>query len=136
MPKEVVVVALASVVGGRLLVARKRGLAPYILPGGKPDGSEDDLTTLAREVREELGCGVADAQFVGTFADASADDPNITVVVRLYSGSLVGAANPAAEIEELAWVDLDGQSGFPLAPSLTNHILPFLAHREVPEGVS
>lgn len=40
---------------GRMLVVRKRGTAIFMKPGGKRDGGEDDLTTLARELREELG---------------------------------------------------------------------------------
>jgi 8-oxo-dGTP diphosphatase len=52
-------VGLAVVSGDRLLVVRKRGTGTFILPGGKPEGSEGDLATLAREVDEELGCDSA-----------------------------------------------------------------------------
>src|SRR6185437_8385942 len=42
---------------GRTLPVRKQGAAVFQQSGGKRDpGDADDLATLARELREELGC--------------------------------------------------------------------------------
>ena len=46
---------------GRVLLVRKRGAAVFQQPGGKRDpGDADDVATLARELREELGVAVVD----------------------------------------------------------------------------
>jgi 8-oxo-dGTP diphosphatase len=123
-------VGLATLQNGRLLVVRKRGASLFILPGGKPEGDESDLETLAREIDEELGCRIEQPFLRGVFKDVAADASNAVVVVRLYSATLVGEPQARSEIEEMAWVELNGGSGFPLAPSIVNGILPHLRKRE------
>jgi 8-oxo-dGTP diphosphatase len=122
-------VGLACLENGRLLVVRKRGGSVFILPGGKPEGKESDLMTLARELNEELGCGVSRPSLEGVFTDVAAGYQNAVVVVRLYSGDIIGRPMPQAEIEELAWLDLSKPRSLPLAPSITNAILPHLRRR-------
>jgi len=118
-------VGLAVIIAGRLLVVRKHGSATFILPGGKPEPSETRLETLAREIFEELGCGVLEPYFLGSFADRAADASG-GVNVHLYKGDLKGAPVAQAEIEELDWIDLHCAVSKPLAPSIMNQILPFL----------
>jgi 8-oxo-dGTP diphosphatase len=48
-----------------MLVVRKRGTAIFMKPGGKREPGEDDLTALAREIDEELGCRLIDADPAG-----------------------------------------------------------------------
>ena len=123
-------VGLAVVREGRLLVARKRGLDAYILPGGKPEGNETDIQTLSREIREELGCEIEHAVFRGVFKDVAAGATESAVVVRLYSAKLVGDPRPCSEIEELAWIDIR-KPDLKLAPSIENVILPFLKRKSM-----
>ncbi len=53
---------------GRNLLVRKRGATVFQQPGGKRDpGDADELATLARELREELGCELV----AGTVLDRS-----------------------------------------------------------------
>lgn len=118
-------VGLAAERDGRLLVARKRGSDIFILPGGKPEGEESDLQTLSREIHEELGCGIDRPILRGIFTDVAAGMAEAVVVVRLYSGNLVGEPRPCSEIEELAWVDIR-KPVLRLAPSIENGVLPFL----------
>lgn len=127
-------VGLAAERNGRLLVARKRGLEAFILPGGKPEGEETDLQTLSREVREELGCCIEQPVLCGVFKDVAAGAAASIVVVRLYSCVLVGEPRPCAEIEELAWIDMK-RPAVKLAPSITNGILPYLIRKKA-RGVS
>lgn len=124
--RRVLKIGLAAIDHGQLLVVRKRGTPSFILPGGKPEAGEDDLGALAREIDEELGCSIKCPMFEGSFSDTAADLPGLRVVVRLYSGQLVGTPRPAAEIEELAWLNLKNPTGMKLAPSIRNQILPYL----------
>jgi 8-oxo-dGTP diphosphatase len=125
--REVQKVGLALVDGDRILLVRKRGSRTYILPGGKPEAGEDDVKALVRELDEELGCQIDldTLTYLGSFSDRIADQDNGTVIVRLYSARLIGRPAPQAEIEEVRWVQ-PGVSGVPLAPSLTNKIIPHL----------
>ena len=114
---------------GKLLVARKRGSDIFILPGGKPEGDESDLQALSREIREELDCGLDRPVLLGTFTDVAAGMADTVVVVRLYSGNLVGEPSPCSEIEELAWINIR-KPAQRLAPSIENKVLPFLLLRK------
>lgn len=127
--KHLVKIGLALVKRNRLLVVRKKGTQAFILPGGKPEDGEDDLEALQRELREELGCGVADVRFERCFTDTAAGIVDTTITVRLYLGSLNGTPHPASEIEELGWAAVCGPPDLPLAPSILNQILPYLCAR-------
>ena len=106
------------------------------MPGGKPEGSEGDLATLAREVDEELGCRVENPFFRGVFKDVATGASNSVVVVRLYTADLIGDPTPRSEIEELAWVGLRGRRRVAVAPSIANRIIPFLRMRARSAGNS
>lgn len=122
-------IGLAVVEDGRLLVVRKRGGESFILPGGKPEREENDLAALAREIDEELGCSVTNVNLEGVFADVAAGLDDAVVVVRLYSGKLQGEFGPRSEIEQQEWLELRRPPKLPLAPSITNSILPHLRKR-------
>jgi 8-oxo-dGTP diphosphatase len=126
--REILKIGLAVTDAERLLVVRKKGSPSYILPGGKPEDGEDDIQALEREIDEELGCRLNSATivFLGCFSDAAADMVNTTVTVRLYTGQLVGEPSPHSEIEKLKWFCPNAESRSVLAPSLQNHIVPFL----------
>jgi 8-oxo-dGTP diphosphatase len=128
MPREIVKVGLAVVRDGCLLLVRKRGSDCLILPGGKPERGEDDLTALSREIDEELGCtlNAQRIRYLGTFRDRAAGLADTEVVVKLYAATLVGDPIPQAEIEQLIWFNPRTDAGTELAPSLTNSIVPYL----------
>ena len=128
--RTIVKVGLAVVRGSEVLLVRKRGTRTMILPGGKPADGEDDLSALQREIQEELGCFIGpNITFIGEFSDIAADLEETRVIVKLYLGKIIGEPKPAAEIEEVYWHEINGDSVQELAPSLSNSIIPFLCSR-------
>jgi len=126
--REILKVGLAVTHMDRLLVVRKKGGTSYILRGGKLEFGENDLQALTREIEEELGCQLNPSTivFLGSFSDSAADMVNATVTVRLYAAQLVGEPSPRSEIENLRWFCPNSENSSSLAPSLQNHIVPFL----------
>jgi 8-oxo-dGTP diphosphatase len=127
-------VSLVEVVGaiirdgaGRLLTVRKRGTPWFMLPGGKREPGEDDLTALAREVREELGVRLISSRLLGCFEAPAANEPGATVRSHAYLTEIEGAPAILAEIEELLWIDPAAPPAVPIAPLLVGEILPRLA---------
>jgi 8-oxo-dGTP diphosphatase len=103
---------------GRMLVVRKRGTAIFMKPGGKRDAGEDDLTTLARELDEEIGCRLVSAELLGRFEAPAANEPGFTVRAATYLAQVEGQIAVQAEIEELAWIDTAAPGDIALAPLL------------------
>lgn len=121
-------IGIAVIKDFRILLVRKRGGEFLILPGGKPELGEDDITALCREVAEELGCSIdiGSLAFTGVFRDVAAGMSATNVEVKLYIGELIGTPVPQAEIEECFWVELLTENDAALAPSLRNSIMPSL----------
>ncbi|RRN63403.1 NUDIX domain-containing protein [Caulobacter sp. 602-1] len=114
---------------GRMLLVRKRGTTAFMKPGGKRDAGEDDLTTLARELDEELGCRLVEAELLGRFSAPAANEAGFTVQSATYLARVEGAIAARAEIEELAWIDPAAPGDLRLAPLLTQAVLPALLAR-------
>jgi 8-oxo-dGTP diphosphatase len=109
---------------GRLLVVRKHGGRTFILPGGKPEGDESDVSCLMRECHEEVGVGIVGAPvLIGTFGAPAADMKDRVVLVRAYTAQTVGEPVPQAEIEEIHWLDVDAPA-VPIADSIRNGVIP------------
>jgi 8-oxo-dGTP diphosphatase len=125
-----IVAALASNPDGETLLVRKRGTLAFMLPGGKLSGGESPLDALEREVGEELDCGLdrAACRSLGTYRAPAAHEPGFTVEAELFAVSLEGRPRPSGEIDELLWIDPEGQLSYPLAPLAREHALP-LARR-------
>jgi len=81
---------------GRVLLVRKRGTLAFMQPGGKRNGGEDDLTALARELREELGCRLepSSAVHLGTFEASAANEAGRRVRAAVYKVKVSGAMSP------------------------------------------
>ena len=121
-------IGLAVVRDNRLLLVRKRGAPSWILPGGKPEPTDkDEIGTLVREIREELGCGIR-GWIVrrGEYTNKAADLEDTTVTVVVYTGDLTGEPTPQSEIEALWWFNPEVDHMDALAPSLRYQILPAL----------
>jgi len=101
---------------GRMLVVRKRGTAIFMKPGGKREPGEDDITALARELDEELGCRLIEATLLGRFEAPAANEPDHRVRAATYLARVEGEIGVRAEIEEMAWIDIAAPGEIRLAP--------------------
>jgi 8-oxo-dGTP diphosphatase len=120
------VIAVAVVVGGRLLLVSKRA-APemFYLPGGKPEAGESPLACVLREVREELGCSIHRPEvFLEVRARGALEGVDMHMTV--YRASLIGTPTPAAEIAALTWWP---EKLVTLAPAVDLHVIPTLQRR-------
>jgi len=109
-----------------VLLVRKTGTDSFMQPGGKREVNEDDLTTLTREIREELGCAAVpeSLQPLGTFEAPAANEPDQWVRASAYKVRVTGQIACEAEIAELIWVDPGKPCERKLAPLTRDIILP------------
>jgi 8-oxo-dGTP diphosphatase len=126
------VAAVITNSSGEVLLVRKRTSSIFIQPGGKAEPNEAPLSTLVREISEELGVelDMASAVHLGEFEDVAVNEPGRMVRANVFHCSVVGTPTPQAEIAELAWVNPAGPYSVPIAPLSAKHILPsFVAAR-------
>ncbi|HXR02840.1 MAG TPA: NUDIX domain-containing protein [Pseudomonas sp.] len=125
---KVIRIAAALLIGadGRTLLVRKRGTQAFMQPGGKIDAGESPVDALARELHEELGLRIdpQEAQFLGEFSAVAANEPGFEVNCQLYRLAVADEVLPAAEIEEIVWVDAGKVDHLQLAPLTRDSILP------------
>lgn len=121
---------------GRVLTARKRNTARFMLPGGKPEAGESAAETALREAHEELGVELSPALLrpLGAFRSAAANEPGYELESAVFTHPFVEITGPAAEIEELRWLDPAGELPDDLAPMLEFHVLPALAALDLAEN--
>ncbi|TPO01016.1 NUDIX domain-containing protein [Mesorhizobium sp. B1-1-5] len=112
--------------GGRLFLVRKRGTTAFMQAGGKIGPGELPTAALALELREELGVAVdpAAAFHLGSFLAPAANEPDASVEAELFELSITGEPVPAAEIEEMIWLNPELASGMDLAPLTADIVLP------------
>ncbi|KPX04848.1 NUDIX domain-containing protein [Pseudomonas sp. SZ57] len=131
---KIIRIAAALLIGadGRTLLVRKRGTQAFMQPGGKIEPGEPAPQALARELEEELGLIVDPAQavFLGEFTAPAANEPGFEVNCQLYEVRTDAQAVPAAEIEEVLWVDAHSHAGLQLAPLTRDLILPLYLKRQ------
>lgn len=128
MTSSIIHIAAALLIGadGQTLLVRKRGTQAFMQPGGKIDAGELPVEALVRELHEELGLGIdpADAAYLGRFSAPAANEPGCVVQAEIYQVHIAVDVTPAAEIEEIRWIDPMGDGDLPLAPLTRDLILP------------
>ncbi|QXI05174.1 hypothetical protein PS619_02446 [Pseudomonas fluorescens] len=112
---------------GQTLLVRKRGTTAFMQPGGKIEAHELPVHALARELEEELGLQIdpAQAAFLGQFSAPAANEPGFVVQAQIFQLTIDTEVMPAAEIEEVIWVDPATDPVVELAPLTRDLILPF-----------
>ncbi|MCW1245973.1 NUDIX domain-containing protein [Pseudomonas sp. SAICEU22] len=122
-------IAAALLIGpdGRTLLVRKRGTRAFMQPGGKIEAHEQPVQALARELDEELGLKIdpAQARHLGQFSAPAANEPGFIVQAEVFLLETDATVSPAAEIEEVRWVDPTPSNDLLLAPLTGEVILPF-----------
>ncbi|KAF1030002.1 MAG: RNA pyrophosphohydrolase [Pseudomonas sp.] len=126
---RIIRIAAALLIGadGQTLLVRKRGTQAFMQPGGKIDAGEQPAEALARELHEELGLHIAPASalYLGHFSAPAANEPGFVVEAELFQVNIDVPVTPAAEIEEVRWIDPATDGGLLLAPLTRDLILPF-----------
>ena len=126
---KIIRIAAAVLIGpdGRTLLVRKRGTRAFMQPGGKIEAHEQPANALARELEEELALNIdpASATYLGHFSAPAVNEPGFEVQAELFLLHIQQSVSPAAEIEEVQWIDPCGDGGLELAPLTRDLILPF-----------
>jgi 8-oxo-dGTP pyrophosphatase MutT (NUDIX family) len=129
MTTPLIHIAAALLLGpdGRTLLVRKRGTRAFMQPGGKIEPHEQPVQALAREQEEELGLLIEpeQARYLGPFSAPAANEPGFVVQAEVFLLNIDATVLPAAEIEEVRWIDPAGDGGLQLAPLTGEVILPF-----------
>jgi 8-oxo-dGTP diphosphatase len=120
--RNVVLVAAVALIDaqGRVLLARRpegRSLAGlWEFPGGKVGSAETPEAALVRELREELGIDIAEADLAPlTFASHSY--PDFHLLMPLFQCRVWRGEAMAQEGQELAWVRPEALAGYAMPPA-------------------
>ena len=128
-PVGLIHIAAALLIGpdGRTLLVRKRGTEAFMQPGSKIEAGEQPVHALARELDEELGLIIdpVSATFLGQFSAPAANEPGFVVQAEIFLLTIDAEVSPAAEIEEVIWIDPATDGNVTLAPLTRDQILPF-----------
>src|ERR1700722_19287274 len=117
--------ALIRRADGRTLLVRKYNTQTFMQPGGKIEASEQPAAALCRELSEELCLELAPEEltYVGRFTAPAANEPDRLVDAEIFSIELRGPVRPAAEIEEILWLDPDEAAAVDIAPLTRDKLL-------------
>jgi 8-oxo-dGTP pyrophosphatase MutT (NUDIX family) len=116
---------------GMTLLVRKRGTTAFMQPGGKIEPGEAPVRALCRELAEELGLSIDPMapEYLGRYAAPAANEAGATVEAEIFHVEITAEVEPAAEIEEIIWVDPHMPVALILAPLTRDHVLPLLTAR-------
>lgn len=113
----------------RLLAVREMGKDFFIAPGGTVEVGETHELTLIRELKEELGMGVAkdSLSLYGVFESDAVNHPGCSVRMRAFTVKAYdGVPVPRGEIEECRWLTSRDASDIKVGLIFRHQVIPRL----------
>jgi 8-oxo-dGTP diphosphatase len=96
-------VAAIIIQGKKILLVKDKRSDFYEMPGGKVEEGETQLTTLNREIYEEIGIETIEAKYYFSF-DLQNTTYNVPQTDHTYLVSIKDSPNPSAEeITRIGW---------------------------------
>lgn len=117
----------------KFLITRSAGKDFFIAPGGKVEQGESTTEALKRELQEELCIDVNsdDVTEFGTFYALAAGHENSYLQMGVFMVSdWQGEIAPAAEVEEILWIDSSLSEGVELGSIFLHDVLPKLKEQD------
>jgi len=114
-----------------ILSTKTYGKDKYYIPGGKREKGETDIQALCREINEELSVDlkIETLQFLREFQAQAHGHPEGTIVkMTCYMADYTGHLKPAAEIEEIKWLNYSDKDNISEVDKL---IFDFLKERDL-----
>ena len=103
---------------GRFLICRrpqgKNCEFMWEFPGGKVEPGETNEAALAREIREELNCGIAVGE---RLAETTHAYPNVEIHLTLYAAGLTDGEPECLEHSRIAWINENETAGYSFCPA-------------------
>ncbi len=116
--RKLVVAGLIVGDDGRVLITQRRADQALPLqwefPGGKVEPGESPVAALARELREEIGVGVAVGRIWDVLFHAY---PAFDLVMLVYACRIVDGVPSAVEVADLAWSDPGALGAWDILPA-------------------
>lgn len=139
--ENVIHIAAAVITDARgwVLLVRKRHSAYFMQPGGKIEAGERPEMALVRELHEELQLHIPaeDVSFLGQFTDIAANEPGYRLIAEIFAVPAPDhVITPAAEIEDVMWLDPLAEQTVPLAPLTQKQLIPMLLQSRTVISVS
>lgn len=108
-----------------LSVSKKKAPNLYMLPGGKYEGTENDIEALSRELREELNVTISKMEFFGEYEDISMLE-NEKLFLRTYITEINGEPHPDNEIHNMKWIPIHEKCNTEIGSGIAKFVIPKL----------
>ncbi len=116
----------------KFLVNRKYGTSIFLMPGGKPQAGESEQDALIREIHEEHGVELVrdSIRHFCDYKDMAVHEPNTTLLIKIYQGTIIGEPQCNSEIEEQKWIGKNDDISL-CSPTIQNQIMPALIDQQL-----